>query len=143
MFSKQGLTNIVEMYISATIKVGFVFTRSLVLCVSFVDRYLSFCPFSFGHCVVCSCSIHGFWSSLWYLQTLLKNKSIPLSPWNHHTYRQSFIYWYVSLFGIVQVTKWNSPISTDWWCWYLPINVIWTCRSCILRKRKKDNLHIK
>ena len=28
-------------------------TRSLVLCVCFVDRYLSFCPFSFGHCVFC------------------------------------------------------------------------------------------
>ena len=28
-------------------------TRSLVLCVCFVDRCLSLCPFSFGHCVVC------------------------------------------------------------------------------------------
>jgi hypothetical protein len=27
--------------------------RSLVLCKCFVDRCLSFCPFSFGHCVVC------------------------------------------------------------------------------------------
>ena len=31
--------------------------RSLVLCVCFVDRCLSFCPFSLGHCVVCSSSI--------------------------------------------------------------------------------------
>ena len=29
------------------------------------------CPFSFGHCVVCSSSIYGFWLPLWYLQTLL------------------------------------------------------------------------
>ena len=29
-------------------------TRSSVLCICLVDRYLSFCPFSFGHCVVCS-----------------------------------------------------------------------------------------
>jgi hypothetical protein len=29
-------------------------TRSLVLCVHFADRCLSFCTFSFGHCVVCS-----------------------------------------------------------------------------------------
>jgi hypothetical protein len=29
-------------------------TRSLVLYVCFVDRGLSFCSFSFGHCVVCS-----------------------------------------------------------------------------------------
>ena len=35
-------------------------TRSLVLCVCFVDRCLSFCTFSFGHCVVCSSSIYGF-----------------------------------------------------------------------------------
>ena len=44
-------------------------TRSLVLCVCFVDRSLSFCTFSFGHCVVCS-SIYGFWLPIWYLQTL-------------------------------------------------------------------------
>jgi hypothetical protein len=46
-------------------------TRSLVLYVCFVDRCLSFCTFSFGHCVVCSSSIYGFWLPLWYLQTLL------------------------------------------------------------------------
>jgi hypothetical protein len=41
--------------------VGFVrFTRSLVLYVCFVDRCLSFCPFSFGHYVVCSSSTYGF-----------------------------------------------------------------------------------
>jgi hypothetical protein len=34
-------------------------TRSLVLYVCFVDRCLSFCPFSFGHCVICP-SIYGF-----------------------------------------------------------------------------------
>jgi len=46
--------------------------RSLVLYVCFVDRYLSFCTFSFGHCVFCSSSIYGFWLPLWYLQTLLR-----------------------------------------------------------------------
>jgi hypothetical protein len=35
-------------------------TRSLVLYVCFVDRCLSLCTFSFGHCVVCSSSIYGF-----------------------------------------------------------------------------------
>ena len=45
-------------------------TRSLVLYVCFVDRCLSFCTFSFGHCVVCSSSIYWFWLPLWYLQTL-------------------------------------------------------------------------
>ena len=46
-------------------------TRSLVLYVCFVDRCLSFCAFSFGHCVVSSSSIYGFWLLLWYFQTLL------------------------------------------------------------------------
>jgi hypothetical protein len=59
-------------------------TRSLVWCVCFVDRCLSICTFSFGHCVVCSSSIYGFWLPLWYLQTLLTNsekkpESNPLS----------------------------------------------------------------
>jgi hypothetical protein len=43
-------------------------TRSLDWCVCFVDRCLTFCPFSFGHCVVCPSSISGIWLSLWYLQ---------------------------------------------------------------------------
>jgi hypothetical protein len=34
-------------------------TRSLVLCVCFVERCLSLCTFSFGHCVVCSSSTYG------------------------------------------------------------------------------------
>jgi hypothetical protein len=49
--------------------------RSLVLCVCFVDRCLSFRTFSFGNCVVCSSSIYGFWLPLWYLQTLLSSIS--------------------------------------------------------------------
>ena len=49
-------------------------TRSLVLCVCFVNRCLSFCTLSDGHCVVCSSSIYGwFWLLLWYFQTLLKD----------------------------------------------------------------------
>jgi hypothetical protein len=43
------------------------------ICVCFVYRCLSFCPFSFDHCVVCSSSIYGFWFPLWYLQTLLNS----------------------------------------------------------------------
>ena len=32
---------------------------------------ISFCSFSFDHCVVCPSSIYGFWLPLWYLQTFL------------------------------------------------------------------------
>ena len=38
-------------------------TRSLILCVCFVDRRLFSCLFSVGHCVVCSL-IYGFWLPL-------------------------------------------------------------------------------
>ena len=58
---------------STCVHLGFSEVRvalSLVLCVCFVDRCLSFCTF-FCHCVVCSSSIYGFWLPLWYLQTLL------------------------------------------------------------------------
>ena len=54
-----------------TILSGVRVTRSLVLCVCFVDRCLLFCTFSFDHCVVCPSSIYGFWLPLWYLQTHL------------------------------------------------------------------------
>jgi hypothetical protein len=39
--------------------IGVRVTQSLVLWVMFVDRCLSFCPLSFGHCVVCP-MIYGF-----------------------------------------------------------------------------------
>jgi len=47
--------------LSAWVFSGVRVTRSLVLCVCFLDLSLSFCPFSIGHCVVCSSSIYGFW----------------------------------------------------------------------------------
>ena len=59
---------------------GVCVTRSgLVLCVCFVDCCLSFCRFSFGHCVVCSSLIYRFRLPLWYLQTLLI--PVTISPW--------------------------------------------------------------
>ena len=53
--------------------------HNLVLFVCFVDRYLSFCPFSFVHCVVFPSSINGFWLPLWYLQTLLNASNTNMS----------------------------------------------------------------
>ena len=46
-------------------------TWSLVLCVCFVDRCLSFCHFSFSHCVICSSLIYGFSLLHWYLHLFL------------------------------------------------------------------------
>jgi hypothetical protein len=67
---KQELLTLPEHLSVPLVFSGVHVTRSLVLCVCFVDRCLSFCTFSFSHCVFCS-SIYGFWSPLWCLQTLL------------------------------------------------------------------------
>jgi hypothetical protein len=50
---------------------------SIVFCAMIGRSFLSFCPFSFGHCIVSSSSII---SPFWYLQTLL----------NAHTGRRSY-----------------------------------------------------
>jgi hypothetical protein len=55
-------------------------TWSLVVCACFVDRCLSFCSFSFGHCVVCSSSIYRFWSLIWYLQAHLRTCDFLFAP---------------------------------------------------------------
>ena len=64
---EQELLTIPEHPRSYTVFSGVRVTRSLVLCVCFVDCCLSFCTF-------CSSSIYGFWVPLWCLQTLLKTK---------------------------------------------------------------------
>ena len=57
---EQELLTLSEQLSSLPIFSGVPVTRSLVLCVFFLDRCLSLCPFSFDHCVVCS-AIHGFY----------------------------------------------------------------------------------
>ena len=57
---KQKLLTLPEHLSSPLVFSGVRVTRSLVLSVCFVDRCLSFCTFSFGHCVVCSSSIYRF-----------------------------------------------------------------------------------
>ena len=57
---EQELFTLPEHLSSAPVFSGVRVTRSLVLYVCFVDRCLSFCTFSFGHCVDYSSSIYGF-----------------------------------------------------------------------------------
>jgi hypothetical protein len=70
--------------------------RSLVLCVCFVDRCLSFCPFSIGHCVVCPLRIL---ITLWYLQiqSLLKPLIVDLHTNN--------IKWLTSKWHILKIIE--------------------------------------
>ena len=51
---EQELLTIPEHLSSPPVFSGVRVTRSLVLCVCFVNRCLSYCLFSFCHCVVCS-----------------------------------------------------------------------------------------
>jgi hypothetical protein len=69
---EQELLTLPEHLSSHPIFSGVRVTRSLVICVCFVYRCLSFCTFSFSNCVVCSSPIYRFWLPLWYLQTLLQ-----------------------------------------------------------------------
>ena len=50
---EQELLILSEHLSSSPVCSGLRVTQFLVLCVCLVDRCLSFCPFSFGHCVVC------------------------------------------------------------------------------------------
>jgi len=68
---EQELPTLTEHLTSPPVCSGVRVTRSLVFVHCFVRHCLSFCPFSFDHCVVWSSSIYGFRLSLWYLQTLL------------------------------------------------------------------------
>jgi hypothetical protein len=56
---EQELLSSPEHLSSHSIFSGVRVPRSFVLCVRFLDRCLSFCPFSVGHCVVCPSS-YGF-----------------------------------------------------------------------------------
>jgi hypothetical protein len=57
---EQELLTIPKHVSSLPVFSGVHVTRSLVLCVCFVDRCLSFFTFSFDLCVVCSSLIYGF-----------------------------------------------------------------------------------
>ena len=66
---EQESLSLLEHLNSSPVFSGFRVTQSLVLWVCFVDRCLSFCPFSFGQCFVFDTWI--LITSLWYLLTLL------------------------------------------------------------------------
>ena len=57
---EQELSSVPEHLSSPPVSSGVRVARSLVLCVCFVDRCLSFCPFYFSHCAFCTSSIYGF-----------------------------------------------------------------------------------
>jgi hypothetical protein len=68
---EQELLTLLKQLSSSPVFSGVRVTRSLVLCVCFVDRCSSFYTFSFGHCVVFFFDVRILITSLWYLQALL------------------------------------------------------------------------
>jgi hypothetical protein len=90
--------------------VGFVLLDLQFYMYVFVDRCLSFCTFSFGHCVVCSSSIYGFWLSLWYLQSRLP--------------QETFVKGWVFLLT-------RNLLNASWiWTWY---ELVWESLQQILK----------
>jgi hypothetical protein len=49
-----------------------IFSVGCLLVAACVNRCLSFCTFSFGHCIVCSSSIYGLRLPIWYLVSDLR-----------------------------------------------------------------------
>ena len=99
---KRELPTLPE-YLSSPPVFGWVrVTRFLVLCVCFVDRCLSYCTFSFGHCFVWSSSLYGFWLPLWYLQTLIIFKS-----WFKTLFLFMFVLWLYFLLNVYIEDYWN------------------------------------
>ena len=102
-------------------------TRPLVLYVCFVNRCLSFCTFSFGHCVVCSSTIYRFWLPLWYLQTLLNMLFISVHCsvlYLEHAFTEHLIWRRCSRF----VWLFNDWLTGCWlfaWCCFTPFSIIY------------------
>ena len=93
-------------------------TRSLVLCVCFVDRCLSICTFSFGRCVICSSSIYIFWLPLWYLQTLPINSYHYIN--SRHNYTKIVVCPFVLFLLAIVLSVCSSSIYGIWLLlWYL------------------------
>jgi hypothetical protein len=107
---EQELLILSEYLSSSPVFSGVRVTRSLVVCVCFVDRCLFFCTFSFGHCVVCSSAIYGFWLPLWYLQTLLSSKYVLTWKMWRHFFSFSFI---VLVFLVYHDVLPNYPLTSQ------------------------------
>ena len=103
---EQQLLTLPEHMSSSPVFNGVRVTQSLVLCICFVDRCLSFCTFSFGHCVVCSSLIYWFWLPLWYLQIDYSVYIITINSISYIIfYRQVMCPWLIQ--NLLQ--SWNLP----------------------------------
>ena len=105
---EQELPTLPEHLGSPPVLSGVRVTRSLVLCVCFVDRCLSFCTFSFGHCVVCSSSTYDLIAPLVSSNSsyyVIKICSLYLLLSLRHTYNSS----HQSLFTLQTISSFSNP----------------------------------
>jgi len=98
---KQELLILPEHLSSPPVFCGVRVTRSSVLCVCFVDRCLSFWPFSFVHCVICSTSIYilKYKSSLQFVNFYIQTRYIRVYNVrgylvDFNCYAKSHVHWY-------------------------------------------------
>jgi hypothetical protein len=86
-------------------------TRYLVLCVCFVDRCLSFCLFSFGHCVVCP-SICRIWLPLGIFKLFVLSPPFTLSVFKRWIVKVQPIFFYTDISCLGGVFAKNTSRET-------------------------------
>ena len=112
-----------------TIPFCFWLLKSTRIVICFEDHCLSFCHFSFGHCVVCSFSIYGFWLPLWYPETLPTESGIQVGSIRcHYKIEQDLIHqtdinWFVE--SDIEATIVNSAVTKRYYQkrFYLVVNL--------------------
>jgi hypothetical protein len=112
---EQELLTLTEHLSSPPVFSCIVVTRSLVLCVCFVDRCLSFCTFSFDHCVVWPSSIYGFWLPLGFCCLTFFDIRILITPLISIVWPSS-IYGFWLPFGIFKLFLYLSCITKAKYC---------------------------
>jgi hypothetical protein len=82
--------------------------------IRFVDCCLSFCTFSFDHCVVWSSSMYGFWLLLWYLldMTVWFIYSLFIDKININLYLQYFR-WEILILFWMHMQVYNSSLWSN------------------------------
>ena len=116
-------------------------TRSLVSCAYFVDRYLSFCLFSIGHCDVYPSSINGSRLPLWFLQAFFMINVQLVSLEEHYCL---LIYAYsVVLQLLISAQRASLVLHIIWLFLFYENKALYMCIHWILFLQYNFNLQLK
>ena len=113
---EQEMITIPEHLSSPPVFGGVRITRSLVWCLYFVDRFLCFCSFSFGHCVLCP-SIYGSDYSFGIFKIFLRYMEVKTQNLNLY-FNSKFSFFYESLWNFLPA--FGKQIWPSYFCfpWY-------------------------